>query len=251
MSKDGKHIKSKYRVGFSSIFGIGVAFVLLGLAVFAGIYMERNTFINAVEFEGTYFTEPSDLFSAIDSPIGVRADSIQFDSLFEQLKGIPYVKDVSVKMSIRGKLTFFIKEHEPIAMLTQGANRTYISEGGILLPIVPERIFNAPLVYGIDLHSFTDSTRTRSYWMAEQFLLAAKKSDIGWATISEIAWNEQEGIVALTHENGVKLIFGHDDYEQKMSHWSAFYSEVVPWKGIQSFEVIDLRFRDQIVTKNL
>lgn len=250
MNKDEKHTKINKRGGLSSLLGIGVAFILLGLAVYAGFYLEKNTYINSVEFNGTHFVTDSELLSAINAPIGLRADSVRFDSLFERLKSVPYVKDVSVKMSIRGKLTFLIKEHQPFAMLVQGSNRSYMSEGGITLPIVPEHILNVPLVYGIDKRQIADSTRTSPYWKTETFLLAAQNSDIGWATISEVAWTNHEGIVALTHENGVKLIFGRDDYEEKMSHWKTFYSEIISRRGIQSFEVIDLRFRDQIVTRN-
>lgn len=250
MKNAKKHTKTEKRAGFSSLFGIAMAFILLGLAVFAGFYMEKNTYINSVEFNGIYYVDESELLSAIDTPIGLRADSVRFDSLFERLKSVPYVKDVSVKMSIRGKLTFLINEHQPVAMMVQGSNRSYMSEGGVILPIVPEHILNVPLVYGINKNQIADSTRTSPYWKTEEFLLAAQKNDIGWATISEVAWTDQEGIVALTHENGVKLIFGQENFEEKMSHWKTFYSEIVSRQGIQSFEVIDLRFRDQIVTRN-
>lgn len=250
MKKDEKRTITKKRGGTSSLIGIGMALILLGLAVFAGFYMEKNTYINSVEFNGTYFVDENELFTAIDAPIGLRADSVQFDSLFEQLKSVPYVKDVTVKMSIRGKLTFLIKEHQPLAMLVQGSNRHYLSEGGTILPIITDHILDVPLVYGIDKRQIADSTRTSPYWIAEEFLIAAQNSDIGWATISEVAWTNYEGIVALTNENGVKLIFGQDDFEAKMSHWKTFYSEIISRKGIQSFEVIDLRFRDQIVTRN-
>lgn len=250
MKKGEKHTKTNKRGGLSSLIGFGVAFILLGLAVFAGFYMEKNTYINSVEFHGTYFVDDNELLSAIDVPIGLRADSVRFDSLFDRLKNVPYVKDVSVKMSIRGKLTFLIDEHQPFAMLVNGPNRSYMSEGGIILPIVPEHILNVPLVYGIDKRQIPDTTRTSPYWQVKEFLLAAQNSDVGWATISEVAWSDHEGIVALTHENGVKLIFGQSDFDEKMSHWKTFYSEVISRQGIKSFEVIDLRFRDQIVTRN-
>lgn len=250
MKKSEKHTQPNKKAGLSPLIGTGVAFILLGLAVYAGFYMEKNTYINSVEFNGTYYVDDSELLSAIDAPIGLRADSVRFDSLFERLKSVPYVKDVSVKMSIRGKLTFLIEEYQPLAMLVQGSNRSYISEEGMILPIVQEHILNVPLVYGIDKRANTDSTQTGPYWKTIDFLLAAQNSDIGWATISEVAWTDQEGIIALTHENGVKLIFGHENFDEKISHWKTFYSEIISRKGIQTFEIIDLRFRDQIVTRN-
>lgn len=250
MGNEKKHTVSNKRTGLSSFLGISLAFLLLGLAVYAGFYMEKNTYIHSIDFHGTHYADENELLSRVDHVIGVRADSVHFDSLYEQLKSVPYVREVSVKMSFRGKLTFLIREHQPFAMLVQGSSRNYLSEGGNILPILPGHILNVPLVYGIDTRQITDSTRTSPFWKTEAFLIAAQNSEVAWATISEIAWTDHEGIVALTHDNGVKLIFGQDEFETKMSHWRAFYSDVVSKQGIQSFEVIDLRFRDQIVTRN-
>ncbi len=246
MSRTKKH-KKKW---FSSIAGIAFALTLTGLAVFAGFYMEKNTEIKALQFTGHYFTDEELLVNTIDSPIGMMADSIRFESIFESLQSLPYVKDVNVTMNIRGTLTFGIREHEPIAMLVDGSNRSYVAEGGIKLPVYPEKIRNVPLVYGFAAQPVADTLKSDAYRQVEDFLISARQNNLGWITISEVAWNKHEGVVALTHDNGVKLLFGQDNFDRKLRHWQAFYTDVVSKKGIQSFNIIDLRFRDQIVTRN-
>lgn len=245
-----KSSKNSNRTG-SSIFGVAIAVMILGLAVAAGLYMEKNTIIQSLQVEGNYFVESDEVFNSIQSPIGIRADSVNFDSMFNQIKSLPYVEDVNVSMSIRGTLTFQIQEYTPFAMLINGSSRTYIAPGGVELPVIPGKVVNVPLVYGVDLSGITDSTMTNEVHMMNQFLTTLSANKTGWATISEVVWNNREGIVALTIENGVKLIFGEDDYSQKLQDWQAFYSEVVAHKGIQSFDIVDLRFRDQIVTRKL
>jgi hypothetical protein len=47
----------------------------------------------------------------------------------------------------------------------------------------------------------------------------------------------------------VKLLFGHTDFDTRLKHWQAFYGEVISTKGIEAFSQIDLRFRNQVVTK--
>jgi len=234
----------------SSITGIAFALALAGLAVFAGFYMERNTEIQALQFTGQFFTEDDALIEVMDSPIGLPADSVRFDPIFEDLKSLPYVQDVDVTMNFRGTLTFRIAEHEPIAMLVDGSNRSYVAEGGIKLPVYPEKIRNVPLVYGFSAQPVADTLNSNAYQQVEDFLTTARQNDLGWITISEVAWNNREGVVALTHDNGVKLLFGEHDFEQKLKNWQAFYTNVVSQKGIQSFNSVDLRFRDQIVTRN-
>lgn len=230
---------------------IFLSLALLTGAVLGGLYIESNTRIDAVKFEGNYYTEIESLESALDSPVGMLADSVAFDSLFMDLKTLPYVKNTSVSMGIRGTLTFHIYEREPFALLMDGSRRVYLAEGGIKLPVIPEKVKDVPLVYGFSANPLSDTLNSESYKQVEEFLIAAKSNELGWITISEVSWNESEGVVALAYENGVKLLFGQDQFEEKMNNWEAFYTEVVLKKGIGSFSSIDLRFKDQIVTRNL
>lgn len=225
-------------------------FLLAGVAVYAGIHFEKNTMIHDVRFSGNYFTNEQSLLEAIDSPIGLYADSIQYGNLITDLKKLPYVNDVTVNMNIRGVLHFRITEYEPVAMLADGNRQAYVAEGGIKLPIKPGKARDVPILYGFPASPFTDTLNSEAFKQVEKFLTAAIQYDAGWVTISEIAWSESEGVIALTHENGVKLIFGNGDFQEKLLHWEAFYSEVIMKKGIRRFSSIDLRFKDQIVVKH-
>ncbi|HBX65194.1 MAG TPA: hypothetical protein DEG32_03250, partial [Balneolaceae bacterium] len=73
----------------------------------------------------------------------------------------------------------------------------------------------------------------------------------GWNTISEVVFDETDGVVALSHENGVKLLFGRNDFQTKLENWKAFYTDVIRTKGIQSMRQIDLRFTNQVVTREI
>lgn len=227
-----------------------LSLALLTGAVLGGLYLENNTRIDAVTFEGNHYTDVEDLEGALESPVGMLADSVSFDSLFMDLKTLPYVEDATVSMGIRGTLTFKITEREPFAMLVDGNRRMYLAEGGIKLPIIPEKVKDVPLVYGFSARSLSDTLKSDQYRQVEEFLIAAQENDLGWITISEVSWNDREGVVALTYENGVKLLFGRNQFDEKVKNWKAFYTDVISKKGIGSFSRIDLRYEDQIVTRN-
>lgn len=252
MSRTKTHSKRKSgkSKGYTLLW-IGLIVLLLGSAVYAGIYLEKNTLISDISFSGHVFTEEKDLIKVMHSPIGESADSIAYNELFSQLKSLPYIKDASVHMNFRGTLTFQVEEHQPLAMLSNGDSRTYIAKGGFILPVIPEKIPDVPLVYGLPATASGDTLTGDTYQAVEEFLLAAKKNDFGWITISEVGWNSTEGVVALTYDNGVKLIFGKDRFQEKFENWEAFYAQVVTRQGIESFHTIDLRYSGQIVSKNL
>lgn len=230
---------------------IAVIFLIVGLAVIGGYYFEQSTRIIDLDFTGYRFTSGEELQASVEkiSPVGMLADSVEFGPLIESVRMLPYVDQVDITMGYRGKLVFNITEREPLALLVDGSRSSYVAKGGIRLPIVPEKTEDVPLVYGFPAVPLSDTLQSNSYRQVEEFLLAARKNRFGWITISEVAWNEREGVIALTTENGVKLLFGHSDFETRIKHWQVFYEEVISKKGIESFQQIDLRFRDQVVTK--
>ncbi len=249
MSQKKPHIKPDKKGPGSAASWIAVAVLVAGLAVIAGFYFEKNTVITGVEFSGNYFTADEELLGVIPSPVGLMADSVNYSELFTSLASLPYVTHATASMNIRGRLSFHITEHQPIAMLVQGSQRVYAAKGGIRLPVVPEKMVDVPLVYGFSASPVSDTLQSDAWKSMEEFLTTARDSRLAWITISEVAWNEREGVVALSHENGVRLVFGHSNFEDSVANWEVFYSEVVSRKGIRSFTSIDLRFRNQIVTR--
>lgn len=229
---------------------IGVALLMLGGAVYAGIYFEQNTRITAVEFTGNEFTPDDQLSVSFPSPVGMLADSIQFDELFSSLQTLPYVKNSSVRMSFRGTLTVEVDERMPIGLLA-GSSPSYFDEEGIILPADAGKSVDVPIVYGFRATAPGDTLSATGFQQVKEFLIASKEDSFGWSSISEVAWNEAEGVVALSSENGVKLLFGRNEFDQKVNHWKAFYKDVVSYRGINSFRSVDLRFRNQIVTDEI
>lgn len=227
-----------------------LALTMLGLAIVAGIYFEQNTRISAIEFSGHEFTSAEQLEEAMISPVGLLADSVDYEGIFGSLRDLPYVKNVSVRMSYRGTLTIEIDERQPIGLLADKPT-TYFDESGIQLPGRPGKWVDVPIVYGFRQTAPGDTLNGRDFSQVKDFLIAARNDPFGWATLSEIAWSENEGVVALSSENGVKLLFGRNEFDQKVTHWKAFYHDVVSHKGINSFRTVDLRFRNQIVTDEL
>lgn len=225
--------------------------IFLGSAVYAGLYLEKKTVISDVQFTGHHFTAEDELLGAMESPVGMRADSVRFEDHFNQLKKLPYVKSASVSMSYRGTLTFSVDEYEPVALALNNGDRVYVAETGDILPIVPGKIVDAPLLYGFSTSPSEKKITGDSFTAVAEFLKAARANPTGWVTISEVAWDSTEGVVALTQQNGVKLIFGKYGFEEKFENWEAFYSQVIGVQGMDDLHTIDLRFADQIVTRTL
>jgi hypothetical protein len=242
--------KSHSNISFGRGTWSAIALAMLGLAVVAGFYFEQSTRISAVEFSGHEFTTEDALQEALISPVGLLADSVDYAGIYSSLIELPYVRDVAVRMTYRGTLTVEVTERKPVGLLAVKPE-TYFDSAGVQLPAQPGIGVDVPLVYGFKPTSPGDTLKGKGFDQIKEFLNAASRDPFGWATLSEVAWNENEGVVALSSENGVKLLFGRNRFDQKVSHWKTFYQDVVAHRGINDFRTVDLRFRNQIVTDEL
>lgn len=224
--------------------------MVTGIAVLAAMYWNKNVTVQEVQVNSLYFTDYEAVKQAAAVPLGVKPDSLDLDAMIQRVQQLDYVRSVTPYIEPSGDLRLNVSEREPIALLLSGSDRKYVDAEGVRLPIPDGKTRNVPLLYGFSANS-TDTIKTEPFAQVRDFLMQAKMDDFGWTTISEVAFDETDGVVALSHENGVKLIFGRNDFGTKLENWKAFYAQVIKTKGIDSMQQVDLRFTNQVVTREI
>jgi len=224
--------------------------MVIAVAVLAAVYWNRNVTVQELDFNELTFTENEEIEAAAAVPYGIQPDSLDIQAVADRVQRLNYVRSVSSYIEPSGDLRLTIAEREPIAMLIDGANRSYVDAEGVILPILEDKTRDVPLLYGYSV-IVKDTLKDESFLQVRDFLMKARIDEFGWATISELAFDPNDGVVALSQENGVKLIFGRNDFEMKLENWKAFYKQVVRFKGIQTIQQVDLRFLNQVVTREI
>ena len=228
---------------------IGIMMVI-AVAVLAAVYWTRTVTVDELDINALTFTEPEEIEAVAAIPFGIQPDSLDIQEVVLRVEKLPYVRSVVPYIEPSGDLRLTVSEREPIAMLIDGSQRAYVDAEGVILPILENKTRDVPLLYGYSVHA-TDTLKDEPFLQVRDFLMKAKIDQFGWATISEVAFDPVDGVVALSHENGVKLLFGRNDFEMKLENWKAFYKQVVRTKGIQSMQQVDLRFSNQVVTREI
>lgn len=248
MAKKESHTNTKAsKRSISPLPWAGGALFVLGLAIVAGFYWSSKMKVQEVYFEGHYFVSEEQL-REVDIPTGIHPDSLNSLDIISRFEQIPYVKQAAMDVEPSGNITIHIAERQPVAMLLDEGSRIYIDRDGIRLPMVLGKTVNVPLLYGFDAHPLGDTLSGQHAGPVTDFLARLREKPVSNATISEVAWTEN-GIVALTNQHGVKLIFGKEDFGTRLRNWEAFYAEIIKQKGIENMQSIDLRFQEQIVTR--
>ena len=227
---------------------IAGAVLVLGLAVLGGLYWSSTMTVTNVQFEDNYFVSTEDL-DMIDVPTGINPDSMNFADIRNRFERIPYVKQADISVQPSGNLMIRITERQPIAQLADGARKIYVDKDGMRLPIILGKTVDVPILYGFSAIPTNDTLKSEAYKTVSDFLVNLKSNPVSDATISEIAWTKKDGVVALTNQNGVKLIFGKGNFATRFRNWEAFYGKIIKQKGIEKMRSVDLRFEGQIVTR--
>ena len=230
---------------------ITVVAMITGLAVVAAIYWNKNLKVQDVIISGTYFTEKDEVRKLAEYTKGISPDSLDLQKLTAEIERLNYIKTVSPYVEPSGKLRLQVSEREPLALLINGSDRMYVDETGVKLQILSGKTRNLPLLYGFDAESLSDTLKSYAFTQVRDFLLEAKRNEFGWNTISEVAFDQHDGVVALSFENGVKLLFGKGEFHEKLQNWEAFYAQIIRTKGISKVQQVDLRFKDQVVTHEI
>ena len=247
MTKNEQHTESpKSNNAWPWIAG---AVLVLGLAGMAGLYWDSTMKVQDVQFEGNHFVSEQDLH-LVEVPTGINPDSMNFGEIRNRFEELPYVKQADISIKPNGTINIGITERQPAALLADNKKKIYIDSEGIKLPIVPGKTVDVPILYGFSATPMEDTLKGEAFKTVSDFLTAVRDNNVADATISEIAWSSSnDGIVTLTNQNGVKLIFGKGNFDIRLRNWEAFYGEVIKQKGIEKMRSVDLRFEGQIVTR--
>lgn len=233
----------------ASLLPVILILVLLGGAGVAAWYFQSETMIQSVRVNGNYFTETDDILRIAAIPLMVSPDSISFLATLYRVETLPYIDRAALRMASRGELQLTVTEREPIGLFIHGSRRVYADADGVILPVRAGCAVDVPLVYGVPVSARQDTLRSAAFMEIRDFLVEARKIPLAAATLSEIAWTSEQGIVALSHENGIRLVFGRDRYAEALKNWDLFYRQVVAVRGPQQFTSVDLRYNGQIVTR--
>lgn len=221
--------------------------LLLGAAVLAGLYWSRTGSIDDVEFQGYKLISLEQLQKQIEIPKGISPDSLNYEMVVQQIKEIPYVEQVLIKVQPGGTMVIQISERKPLALLIDGSAICLVDSNGVKLEL-KDNIPDVPLLYGFSVQSMADTLSSKAFKNISYFLQKLLENPTSNATISAVTWSEENGVVALTNNSGVKLIFGRNHFERRLRNWEAFYAQVVRYKGIDHFKSVNMSFEQQIVT---
>jgi len=207
------------------------------------------------EADSSQLTSRSELRQRVLAEIGeefrkLHVGEVQTRLLEEQLQMHHFIERCQVAVDVEGKLVIEVTEAQPLLRL-MGPNgeAAFLSKSGRLFPRSLRYTPRVPVLVLPDAKSLTPAFWEES---EQQKIIALfqdiQKDEFLSAQLADAKLTSKGKLIFYPQVGGEKIIFGEPvGFSKKFSKLKLYYNQVIPKKGWQSYETIDLSFDRQLV----
>lgn len=233
--------------------------LMLGLISFSGVKHSRrvihDVLISIEQEKGNYFIDQPEVLGLLnahntDYVLGSKIGDIDLKLLERRVEAHAFVADAQIFHDLKGNLVVEVKQARPIARIYDpyGADK-YIDDRGLVLPINGKHTARVPLVEierKIDLNETIMSSEEGADLF--ELLRFIDANDFWKAQIAHLVFEGSGEVTMLPQVTKQKILFGKpSDLVEKFKKLEVFYKEILPNKGWNTYSLVNLKFKDQIV----
>lgn len=215
----------------------------------------NDVMVEILDQNGDFFTDRLEVLNLLnaentDYVLGLSIDQLDLKTLEERVETNPFVKDAQVYRDIKGNLMVKVRQAKPIARIyrRQGPDQ-YIDEEGLLLPTTARHTTRVPIIELERDFSWEKTITETAYGEDMLDLLNYVQKDEFWrAQIAQIVIAKDGELIMLPQVTKQEIQFGMpENLDVKFRKLKVFYEEILPNKGWNSYSLVNLKFKNQIV----
>jgi cell division protein FtsQ len=238
---------------------VALVFVLAGIAGVAVLAAEWRASVVGVELDvrGLSIVPEEFVRTAAGVSDTTVLASMDLLAIRDAMLDNPYIRDVRVTRNPPRTLRVDVFERTPVAVLINVRSKDWlVDEDGYILPSAGSAtVHDLPVITGVGEHITDPEPGVRLVHRKILRGLQALKSvraidDRQMHLFSEISLEHQRDIVLYTMEGAVPVILGTATrLQEKMRAFRVFWENVAMKYDPTSLEYIDLRWKEQVVTR--
>ncbi len=252
----------KNRDNILRVLGIVGGFLALFLLVSFAPNREPGYRIDDIEVEienayENFFIDEEDVMALImqnegDSILGDAYGRVDLDLIEDRIESHSFVEDAEVYRDLKGHLVVVATQNKPIArLISKRGESAYIGSTGDLLPTSIKYTARVPVITGryVDQLMELENVNDDEYGGELKSMVEYILDDEFW--IMQIAQLEidRKGFINMYAQIGdQRLEFGApNDYEKKFNKLKIFFKQIMPTKGWNTYDRVNVAYKDQII----
>lgn len=190
--------------------------------------------------------------SGRDELVDKEVRLVNLKELERRIKKNTFAYSAHVHKDLKGDLHVNVSQCHPIARVVMPSGDFYVSDKGTILPMSEKFTARVPVVSGhmtgkLLRQDFANDTVTAQFF---KFFQIIEEDKFLQAIIAEIDLSASGDVVIYPQIGKQYFVFGDlEDLEYKILKMKIFYKNILPVKGWNFCEKVNLKFKDQIITE--
>ena len=206
---------------------------------------QGNFFINEVDINELVTNNGKEMV------INLPYETIDLKKIEERLNEQKYIESAQVYRDLAGVMKVDVKQERPIARIFGGRGKDhYISENGQILPVSKRFTARAMILSGPFFRNYLDSSMYKDEKGKALFeFIKFIESDPFWsAQFAQLEVNKKGEVEIYPQVTKQIIEFGTvEGYEAKLSRLKIFYDKILPDRGWNRYNRVNLKFENQII----
>lgn len=208
------------------------------------------------------FVTEEDIYRLVADSVGVITgkafNDISLKRIEDVLNGNPYMKDIKVYKTLQGDIVAEMNERQPVVrVFTRNNESFYIDDEGVLMPLSNTYTPHVCVAFGnilevyahnLDLNNPASINNYPVLYKVYKTAEFISKHEFWQAMTDQIVISGKEEVEIIPKTGGHSVIIGQiDNLDEKFENLKLFYNKVMMKAGWDSYETINLKFKNQIV----
>lgn len=215
-----------------------------------------NIFVTIENQHENYYIDKQDVINLLnhggeDVIIGKSFKQINLKEIEGRILASPYVKETEVFKDLKGNLIVKANLRRPIARIIRSEKKdAYISEEGEILPVSDKFNSRVVLISGKGGEAVINAENSILQTNPDLFeMIEFINADEFWkAQIAQIEISENGDVILYPQITKQYVEFGQiEDIEVKFKKLKIFYKRILPLKGWNYYEKVNLKYEGQII----
>lgn len=240
------------------LLGLVVAIAVIGFAERKGTDNVCADIVIRIHNQAeNYFVDENDILRLMTANgdeviVGTSFDELNLKNIEQRVKEEPFIKEVEIYKDLKGHMLVEAKLRRPFARIITSQGSNYVALDGTLLPVT--RKYNTRvLILSGEYFEQQDLNKLNNDQEGETLfeLLNFMETNKFWkAQIAQVEVSKDMDITLYPQVTKQIVEFGTPkNYKKKLSKLKIFYKKILPQKGWNTYERVNLKYDHQIIAE--
>jgi len=204
-----------------------------------------------------YFVDETDILRLMTANgdeviVGTSFDDLNLKEIEQRVKEEPFIKEVEIYKDLKGHMLVEAKLRRPFARIITTKGSNYVALDGTLLPVTGKYNTRVLILSGgyFEQQDLNNLKADKDGEGLFEFLNYMEANKFWEAQIAQVDVNADMDIKLYPQVTKQVVEFGTpDNYKKKLSKLKIFYKKILPQKGWNTYERVNLKYDHQIIAE--